>query len=90
MKRIAVFKNYYGRPTKDDFEANDAHILVDRLLAYHVIKPDGKVRMIHPYQIDEVTIRNNMGGCIEKTMCELINNLPETIWQQIIRELNFK
>ncbi|MFN8770907.1 MAG: hypothetical protein ACK5Z5_04715 [Neisseriaceae bacterium] len=90
MKRIEIFEKYWDRPTKADFEACNAHILIDRFIACYALKNDDLVHMIHPYQIDEITSKNNMGARIKVTMCRVINNLPENVWQQICKELRIK
>lgn len=90
MNRIKIFQNYWGRPTESDFEHYNAQILLDRLHHYYLLKDDGKPGMIFPYQIDEIARRNNTDTHFKEAMCKVIDDLPEKIWQQVIKELNIR
>ncbi|MFN8771036.1 MAG: hypothetical protein ACK5Z5_04905 [Neisseriaceae bacterium] len=90
MKRVAIYKDYWGKPNKFDFETYDAQVIVDRLLAYYAINNKGEVRMVHPYQISDIAFRNKINTHFREVMCQEIEQLPEGCWQQVLEELNIK
>lgn len=90
MERIAIFEKYWDRPTKADFENYNAHILLDRLLIYNVLKPNGTLSMIHSYHFEDIAIRYGINTGYKEFMYQYINDLPEKVWQQALKELNFK
>lgn len=90
MKRTAILKDYWRRPTKNDFDTYNAHIIVDRLHAYYILQDDDNLKMIFPYQIDEIAMYNKVDTKFREIMCKVIDDLPEKVWQQLIKELNFK
>ncbi|MFN8771204.1 MAG: hypothetical protein ACK5Z5_06595 [Neisseriaceae bacterium] len=88
MKRVAIYKDYWGKPNKSDFEIYDAQIIVDRLLAYYTLNNKGELRMVHPFQINDIAVRNNVNTHFREIMCQEIEQLPESCWQQVIEELD--
>ncbi|MFN8771203.1 MAG: hypothetical protein ACK5Z5_06600 [Neisseriaceae bacterium] len=93
MKRIAIFEAPWwirSEPNKSDFEAYDAHILISKSLSYYAINKNNKVTMIHPYQINDIAVRNNINIKFKEFMCQAIDNLPEYCWQQVIEQLHLK
>jgi hypothetical protein len=90
-KRIAIFSDLWkATPTKADFEAYNTYILINQLSMFYALKDDDRAVIVLPYEIDNIAINNNVDTKLKKMMSQLVNNLPEKCWQQVVNKLHFK
>lgn len=90
-KRIAILRDLWKiTPTKADFEAYDTYILINQLSMYYALKDDNRAAIVTPYEIDKIAINNNVDTKLQNMMYQLVNNLPEKCWQQVVNQLHFK
>ncbi|MFN8788367.1 MAG: hypothetical protein ACK5XF_03310 [Neisseriaceae bacterium] len=91
MKRIALFECVGGSfPNKSDFDNYNAHILVTKMLTFHILKNGDRVEMLNLFEIEAVARENDVNTHFKEIICSLIEKLPESCWQKIVEKLNFK
>lgn len=88
-KRIAIL-NDFGKFTPDisDFKSQNVQILLNRMLTYYAIKNSGAIEMVHPFQFNDITMRNGIEVNIKTIMCKFLENIPDACWEKITIELN--
>ncbi len=88
MKRIAMIHEFWHfTPTPEDFVKYNAQILMNRMFSMYALK-NGKVEMLHHFQIEDIA-KHRYGTTtgIDKVLLSYIENIPESLWQDITNEL---
>lgn len=89
-KRIAVLdEDYRLTPQEDDFKKYGTHIIVDRMLGLYTLNREGKMQMVQQFQINDVLARHGAKNTLDKLLCDFIESIPESHWENIMHELRF-
>ena len=89
MNRISIFKNnWFYVPTIEDFKVQKTQILLNRMLTMYALKQDGKIVMVHPYQINDILLEKKVDANLQDVLCEFINKIPKDCWQNVTHKLN--
>lgn len=91
MDRIKFMQGYWDlSPSKEDFVAYDAEVLITRLFGMYILCTDGKPEMLHPFQIAEVITDKQAVNTFKQAMFDFVNNLSDSDWSKVCRHLNLK
>ena len=88
MKRIAVIQDFWRfTPEPQDFVEYNAQILMNSMFNMYALK-NGKVEMLHHFQIEDIAKHKNRTTTgIAKVLLSYIENIPESLWQDVTDEL---
>ncbi|MFN8771037.1 MAG: hypothetical protein ACK5Z5_04910 [Neisseriaceae bacterium] len=89
MSRISIHNSWLS-PNKDDFIKYNTKILVNDSLICYALDNSNTIRMVLPHDIEDITQDNEFKTNYKKMMCYLIDNLSESCWQQVIKQLDLK